>query len=440
VSSVLLGLSVLAARAEDRAWSGPTRPAVNTCPVVLGRPVPLVSLGRPVPLPSTDRPANPTPTVAPVVYQTDGPAWSWTPVIRAQAPDHALSLYGPPPVPPPTPDSGFPVPPAPPPPPPPGLERSLNDGVAVDRQLHPGVWDKCCDFWGKLTHTNTGCGRGLFQSDESFATCGPSWASPVSDPFNFIDPLSLTELRPIFIYQAIPSKNLVLGGGSAEFYGMQGSLALCESLSLVINKLGFVSLQPRAGFPMFNKDTGFAEFWLGPKWTFFRAPNTGTAIAAGLTFQLPIGDAKVFQNTGTLTPDPYISFAQNVRTGSYGSLNILSTTGFAVATDNQRSDYFHSHLHFDFDVINAHKFYPLIEFNWYQYTRSGKVLPVNFEGADLFNFGSTMINGKGLVTMAGGFRYKVCEHFQLGAAIEFPLTSYQGIEDYRVTADLIFRY
>jgi len=360
-------------------------------------------------------------------------------VIRSQSLEEpAISLYGPPPVPPPGPDGAFPTPPPPPPPPPgAGLDRSLNAGVAVDQPLNPGAWGKTTEFWDKLTHPNTGCSHGLFQSDEAF-NC--YFIEPVSNPFLDLDPRALTELRPIYIFSSIPSNNPTLGGGNAQFYGLQGRLAFCESLSLVIDKLGFVSLEPHSPTPPFAKASGFSEFWLGPQWTFFRAPGNGTAIATGLIFQLPVGSNKVFQDTGTLTLDPYLSFAQNFRLASYGSLNLMSTTGFAVATDNKRSDYFHSSFHIDYDVINAHKFYPLLELNWLQYTRAGKETVADFEGGDLFNFGSTLVNGKGLITMAGGMRYKFCDSVQVGAAAEFPLTSYKGLEDFRFTVDLILRY
>ena len=42
--------------------------------------------------------------------------------------------------------------------------------------------------------------------------------------------------------------------------------------------------------------------------------------------------------------------------------------------------------------------------------------------------------------MAAGFRYRICEAFQLGTAVEWPVTSYKGIEDFRFTFDLIIRY
>src|SRR5262249_40134579 len=77
--------------------------------------------------------------------------------------------------------------------------------------------------------------RRWFEGDHAF----DYFASPVSMPFLLEDPRSLTELRPIFIFQSIPNNAPSFQGGHAEFYGMKMSLAVTERFSFVINKLGF---------------------------------------------------------------------------------------------------------------------------------------------------------------------------------------------------------
>ena len=79
---------------------------------------------------------------------------------------------------------------------------------------------------------------------------------------------------------------------------------------------------------------------------------------------------------------PYASFGQNFGRSCYGSFNVLSTIGYNFRTDNTRSEYFVDSLHLDYDVANLHKFFPLVEMNWFHYTRSGKARPLGFEGAD----------------------------------------------------------
>src|SRR5262249_37706480 len=153
------------------------------------------------------------------------------------------------------------------------------------------------------------------------------------------DPRALTELRPIIMVQSIPSSNPLYRGGNAEFYGIQGRWAITERWDAVLNKLGFVSINPGSG-SVLSSNTGFAEIDLGPKYTFYRCERTGTVAAAGVTFQLPAGDSKVFQNTGNLSVVPYVSFGQSFWRTQYGTMDFLTTGGFAFATDNKRSEYF----------------------------------------------------------------------------------------------------
>jgi hypothetical protein len=296
--------------------------------------------------------------------------------------------------------------------------------------------------WGSVKGTfRRGCGQ-PFQSDH--AGDFDLFASPVSSPFLSEDPRALTELKPVFMYQSIPDKNGAFGGGSVEFFGLQGRVALTERWSIVMNKLGGVFFQPSQD-PFGNgNQNGFAEVWLGPKYTFLRDPVNNTAAAVGMTFQIPTGSPKVFQDTGSLTLSPYFSFAKSFGRlpRGFGNFNFMSTSGYAFSVDSERSDYFYSNLHLDFDVGGQHRLYPLIELNYVRYTTSGGLRPINFEGADLVNFGATNISDKSQATFAVGARYKLGgrENIQFGGAFEFPLSSNNNFNDFRVTLDVIFRY
>jgi hypothetical protein len=208
-----------------------------------------------------------------------------------------------------------------------------------------------------------------------------------------------------------------------------------------MNELGFVSLQPNNPTDGFSRDTGFAELHLGPKYTFLRNTQTRTLMAAGLTFEIPAGSGRVFQSTGNLGLDPYLSFAQNFRLpAGWGNLNFLAATGYSFAVDSQRSEFYHASLHLDYNIAGLNKFYPLIEMNWYHYTKAGRLTDVGFEGVDLANFGSRSLGGRDYLTLAPGFRYKFREWLQAGVGLEWPLTNQKEITDFRFTFDLIFRY
>jgi hypothetical protein len=328
------------------------------------------------------------------------------------------------------PPDGVPPPvPGPPPPPPVG---GYNQGVVTDQPLRKGWWDKCKDFFTQSEHASSG--HCCFQSDHAFDCL----ISPLSDPFLFEDPRALTELRPIFIYQGVPSH---AGGGYAGFFGTQARVAFTERWSLVVNELGWVYLHPSHPPPGVTDSTGFAQLSIGPKWTFYRNPDMGTVVATGLNFQIPTGEAKVFQDTGNLSLMPYLSAAQHLRLPQgFGGINLVGTTGFSFSVDSERSEYYYLAAHIDYDIAGLNKIFPLLELNWYHYTTGGRGLPLGFEGADLVNFGSSSLGRRDFVTLTPGIRYKFSECIQAGFGVDFPLTSQKELTNYRLTFDLIFRY
>jgi hypothetical protein len=328
-------------------------------------------------------------------------------------------------------------PPGTPPPASPFPPGEYNPSVALDRPLGHTYFERMRGWFQWGDRSSTTC-RGWFQSDPDF----PHMISPVTMPFFFEDPRSLTEIRPIFMYQGAPSGNPIFRGGHSEFFGTQARLAFTDRLSLVINELGFVSLNPNAPADGVTRSTGFANLLLGPKYTFLRNCQTGSVMAAGLTFEVPTGSRRVFQNTGNLGLDPYITYGQTFPSlpAGWGSLNFLAEAGYSFGVDNKRSGFFNGSLHLDWDIANNDHFFPLVELHYLHYTTAGRETSLGFEGADLVNFGSNPLGGRDYLSLAAGLRYKCSEHLQFGGAVEWPVTRQQGLADYRLTFDVIFRY
>jgi hypothetical protein len=410
-------------RADDAWWRAGAVPSDKEQPA--SSSTPLVTLGSPVAL-ADDSAAQPAamPSADPALTNAGyNPPSAMPPIVQTQA-------------------TGLPAPTLSPLPPPPGGIEPYNCGVANQpADAGTGFWGKCKDFcsgfpWfgkGAFDSTNT---HHLFMSDHEF----DGFISPVSNPFYFEDPRSLTELRPIFIYEQAGAKNPIFRGGDIEYFGLQGRLALSPCWSLVVTKLGITWIEPHEGTPVFQPHDGFSEIIFGPKWTFLRSEGTKTLGAVGLNFDFPAGDHKVLQDTGSLSLIPYLSMAQSFCGSTYGAFNAMGTLGYNLGVDDKRSDDLFLSLHLDYDIGNLHKFYPLIEMNFFYYTSNGKANALNFEGRDLFNFGSTGVSGHSEVSLAAGLRYKVNECIQLGFVGEVPLTTNRDLLAYRVTFDVIFRY
>ncbi len=273
-----------------------------------------------------------------------------------------------------------------------------------------------------------------FESDH----CFDSFISPLSNPFLNEDPRTLTELRPIFMFQTIPSGQYFYHGGNIEEFNLQARLAITERLSIVMNKFGLIVINP-GNSEFVGSASGITEIWLGPKYNFYREDQTGTLASAGLTFQVPIGPDKVFQNTGSLTLNPYANVAQQFGKSSYGTFHAQDTFGIAIATDNARSNYFYNSIHVDFDVANWQRIYPLLELNWFHYTQNGGARDLGFEGFDLANIGA-QVAGQDFMSIAFGSRFKASEAVQFGIAAELPLLGHHDLQNFRLTIDMIWRY
>src|SRR5262249_40854460 len=147
---------------------------------------------------------------------------------------------------------------------------------------------------------------------------------------------------------------------------------------------------------------------IGPKYTFFKNNDWGAVAAAGLTFDLPVGSARVFQDVGTLSLVPDVSYGQTFSRlpGGYGSLNFMGPTGYSLSVDNERSEFYFLNLHLDYNIANMNAWFPLVEVNWIHYTNTGNRNNFGFEGGDLANLGSRTIQGKNIVSFAPGLRYR----------------------------------
>lgn len=305
-----------------------------------------------------------------------------------------------------------------------------DEGRGVGERLG----DKIDDLLGRGRGAVRNDARGRFESDRAF----DNFISPVTNPFLFEDPRSLTEVRPIVMFQKIPDGQSTFRGGSAMFFGGQARLALGERWSIVVNKVGASLFRPGSESGLDNS-TGLSELWLGPKVVLIRDPEFQTLVSAGATFQVPLGSSSVYQNTGKLSIVPYVSAAQKLMSTNWGTFNGMASAGYSFSTNRDRSDYFYASAHVDFDVNNTHRFYPLAELNWFAYTTDGKSRSYALEGRDLANFGAES-KGKNLVTWALGGRYKASSRWEFGAAFEAPLIGPRDLFRYRFTIDLIWRY
>lgn len=329
-----------------------------------------------------------------------------------------------------------------------GRYRRGTDGLATRRKSEDSATrdeDGLAGLWGKLTGQTEPPGDDLpggaheerkwYESDRAFC----DFVSPISNPFYFEDPRNLTELRAIGFYQGIPSNDGFFRGGNAWFFGGQGRLKFTKRISLVVHKIGYASFNPGAG-SIFAGGGGLSELWLGPKVVVYRDPEFKSLITLGTQFQIPLGSSAALQDTGNLSVVPYVSAAQKLMATQLGTFNGMATAGYSFSTTGDRSDFFYSSVHLDFDIANGHRFYPVAELNWFTYTTDGQARPITTEGRDFANVGAAS-KGANLVTWAVGMRWRSLNgRVEVGGGYEGFMFGQRGLFDGRFTLDFIWRF
>ncbi|NQX01468.1 hypothetical protein HQ447_12480 [bacterium] len=273
---------------------------------------------------------------------------------------------------------------------------------------------------------------------------------PISNPTLFDLALPTTNVHPLFLYHTLPDQiNTTAGslplGGHVELYALQAEFAVNERLSIVATKDGYVEMRPDATL---SKQGGWANIGAGLKYAFILDPVAQTALSGSMTFEIPTGNSDVLQGEGDGAVNLLASGLKLVDHWQFaGGL------GVQIPFSDQQSIQGWMSAHVSYEVVPW--FIPLVEMNWFHVMDSGNgsgnypaqaggQVPalVQFEGGDLFNIGAEHSDdNRDFVSAAFGFRSRITDSVDIGAAYEIPLTNEDNsLMESRVTVDLVWQF
>ncbi len=275
---------------------------------------------------------------------------------------------------------------------------------------------------------------------------------PISNPTLFDLALPTTNVHAIAMFQRLPGfVNTTAGplpmGGDVQVYALQFEIALSERLSIVATKDGYVNIDAGTR-PLWSDESGFANLAGGLKYAFIYDPASSTALSGTVTFELPTGNHDVFQGEGDGAVNLILSGLK-----MWDRFQVAAGAGVHLPFDGQMATTSFTSAHASYET--SRWFIPLVEVNWHHvleagsgrpsfFSQAGGGVPVvaTFEGSDLLNFGaSNASQNRDFVTAALGFRSRLTDHLDAGAAYEIPLTSKEdGIMEDRITLDLLWRF
>ena len=277
-------------------------------------------------------------------------------------------------------------------------------------------------------------------ADENSASWMNNTISPVANPILFEDPKVTTEVRPIYMYHSLPNTFNYSGGqvplgGQVQVTALQIRYALTERLGLIASKDGYIEFQPKNTLA---HEYGWADLAAGLKYELINDEKDQFIITPGFTLTVPTGGHNVYQGNGSGEWNLFVSAEKG-----FDRLHVTANTGFIIPNNFAEST---SQLHYSaqVDYFVCQYFIPFAVANGYTILSNGNhnVLPVplNTEGYDLINFGSTDASGSTQFTVGGGARSRLVKNVDVGVAYELGVGNSVGIFHTRITADLIWRF
>jgi len=254
----------------------------------------------------------------------------------------------------------------------------------------------------------------------------------VTNPTFNESPFITTEIRPIYIHHDIPD-SFAGNGKTADVIAVQARYAITDRLALIATKDGFAKVD----FGALPDDDGFLNIAAGLKYAVIHDPEAGSILTIGARYEIPIGDVDAgpfnIQGAGDGFANVFVTGAQQ-----FGKIQFQGSANAHIAIDsNADASILVGALHVNYAFTD--KFFPLVEVNAFHYFNNPGRTPLTVEGFDVFSLGGTSADD--VVSLAGGFRWKVLDNVMLGAAAEFPVTDRDGeLTQWRLTADAVITF
>jgi hypothetical protein len=253
--------------------------------------------------------------------------------------------------------------------------------------------------------------------------------SPVVNPVFFEDPAIRSEIRPVFMHHRIDG-DFATGAGDVNLYALQIRYALTDRLAIIATKDGYIDIDLDNG----AEPGGWADIALGLKYALIDDRANEFILTPGFTFEVPLGNSEVFQGNGDGELNLFVSAAKG-----FGKFHLTGNTGVRIPFDtSEESTILHYSMMADYLICSW--FQPFVSVTGITVLAEGNAMPLNTEGYDLINFGSSQSGGSTQIVVGGGFRSQLTPSISLGVAYEKSVSSPHGLFDDRLTADISFRF
>jgi hypothetical protein len=252
---------------------------------------------------------------------------------------------------------------------------------------------------------------------------------PISAPYFHEDAFVTTDLRAWYVEHDFDSDTAaVLNKGSAMVAALQVRIALTERLQLVAYKDGYTEFDDAGALA---DNSGMNDLAAGLKWAFVQDWENQFHLAAGLGYELGVGEEDVLQDSDELR----LWLSANK---GFDRLHLGATANFLKAMDSDDSllgnaDMITLHLHADYYLTEW--FSPVLELNGYLAQDKG-ALP--FSGVDAGSLPGGSENDTYTVALGGELR--VVDGLGLRVAYETELNDNVSLFGDRWTLSAVYEF
>lgn len=254
--------------------------------------------------------------------------------------------------------------------------------------------------------------------------------SPVADLIFFEDPIVMNEITPVFMYHDMDKDFPLTGGGHSEIYGVRAEWAVTPRFGIFLNKGGYMDIHTGYGTHI----GGWADTGFGMKYMLIDDEADQFVLTPGVTFAPAWGDKTILFGHGNGEWNLFTSFEKG-----FGNFHLTGKVGLILPNDTEaNSTIVHYGLQADYRVCRY--FIPFVAASGYSVVNAGNSIPLDSEGIDSQNFGSSLSQGVTQVLVAAGFRSKITDRIDIGVAYQKGVSKPIGIFDDRLTVAVQFKF
>lgn len=262
-------------------------------------------------------------------------------------------------------------------------------------------------------------------------TAFPRFIGPSSNPWLAKDPRSLTEARLLGVGNWTPTHQLSSNTFS-QSYLLQTRVALTKRWQVFMDKNGYSFIDPDNAPGV----DGWNNLAFGAKYVLIRDVEHQRLLSASVQFEIPTGEADVFQRPSDGSLTGILTFGQEF----WCFWHVLGNAGVRAPMSNEGSTLLFTQLHLDRELSGW--LYPLVEFNYYRILTDGRgVYPAGLgQGDALIDWSVPQTVGSDLITVAVGLKARYNRMAEFGVTYERPLSETPRVLEHRIIAELIVRY